>query len=117
MNAAMRGRRSGIRATRSAALGAAAALLLPAPASADGADDAFIAALQQHGIAYTNRDATAAAGRGVCDWLDQGLSPAVIILTVRKRTNLSAHTAAYFFGAAVTSYCPQYSSDIDNSAP
>ncbi|WP_255361335.1 DUF732 domain-containing protein [Mycobacterium sp. 1245111.1] len=89
---------------------------MPAPASADAADDAFIAALQQHGIAYMNRDATTAAGRGVCDWLDQGLSPAVIILTVRKRTDLSAHTAAYFFGAAVTSYCSQYSSDVDTSA-
>ncbi|WP_363115149.1 DUF732 domain-containing protein [Mycobacterium sp.] len=79
---------------------------LTASASADDTDDDFLAALQQHGIVFDDRDATITAGRGVCTGLDQGLSPTALILIVRKNSNLSAHTAAYFFGAAVRSYCP-----------
>lgn len=90
---------------------------LTASASADDTDDAFLAALQQHGIVFANRDATITAGHSVCAGLDLGKSPTLVILTVRKNTNLSAHTAAYFFGAAVMSYCPQYTKEVDDSAP
>lgn len=99
-----------------AALVSAAALSLAAPASADQADDAFVAALKQHGIVFANRDAAIATSHSVCAGLDKGQSPTVVVLSLVKNTDLSPHQAGYFLGASVASHCPQYRSDIGNSA-
>lgn len=88
------------------------ALGLAAPASADQTDDEFVATLKKHAIAFANRDAAIAAGHRVCTGLDADQTPTNLILSLVKDTDLSAHEAGYFFGAAVTSYCPQYRPDI-----
>lgn len=89
----------------------AAALQFATPASADQTDDDFLAALKKHGIVFTNRDAAIATGHRVCTGLDADQTPANLILSLVKDTDLSAHVAGYFFGAAVNSYCPQYRPD------
>ncbi|MCA2245842.1 DUF732 domain-containing protein [Mycobacterium sp. WUMAC-067] len=85
-----------------------AALQFATPASADQTDDDFLAALRKHGIVFTNRDAAIATGHRVCSGLDADQTPANLILSLVKDTDLSAHVAGYFFGAAVNSYCPQH---------
>jgi len=86
----------------------AAALLLPAPASADQTDDAYIALLQKYGIVVTSRDQAIATGHMVCDGLDKGQSRANLVLSIMKGTTLSAKSAGYIISASVASYCPQY---------
>lgn len=98
--------------TASAIVLCVAALEFATPASADQTDDDFLAALKKHGIVFTNRDVAIAAGHKVCTGLDAGQTPANLILSLVKDTDLSAHVAGYFFGAAVNSYCPQYRPDI-----
>ncbi|MCV7116286.1 hypothetical protein AWC17_14965 [Mycobacterium nebraskense] len=90
------------------ALVSAASLLVAAPASADDADDAFIGALEQHGVVFANRDAAIAAAHSVCAGLDQGQSRLVVVLSLVKNTDLAPHQAGYFVGASVASYCPQH---------
>ncbi|WP_225342040.1 DUF732 domain-containing protein [Mycobacterium intracellulare] len=101
----------GKRLTTSAILLSAAALQFATPASADQTDDDFLAALKKHGIVFTNRDAAIATGHRVCTGLDADQTPANLILSLVKDTDLSAHVAGYFYGAAVNSYCPQYRPD------
>lgn len=98
--------------TSSAIVFCVAALEFAAPASADQTDDDFLAVLKRHGIAFANRDAAIATGHRVCTGLDADQTPANLILSLVKDTDLSAHEAGYFFGAAVNSYCPQYRPDI-----
>ncbi|AGP64319.1 hypothetical protein OEM_27840 [Mycobacterium intracellulare subsp. yongonense 05-1390] len=47
----------------------------------------------------------------MCTGLDAGQTPANLILSLVKDTDLSAHVAGYFFGTAVNAYCPQYRPD------
>lgn len=98
--------------TTSAILLSAAALQFAPPVSADQTDDDFLAALKKHGIVFTNRDAAIAAGHRVCAGLDADQTLTNLILSLVKDTDLSAHVVSYFFGTAVTSYCPQYRPDI-----
>lgn len=97
--------------TTSAILLSAAALQFAPPVSADQTDDDFLAALKKHGIVFTNRDVAITAGHKVCTGLDAGQTPANLILSLVKDTDLSAHVAGYFFGTAVNAYCPQYRPD------
>ncbi len=94
----------------------AAALLSAAPASADQNDDGYLAALEKHGIVITNRDSAIATGRTVCDGLKKGQTGSNLVLSIIKGTNLSARSAGYIISASVASYCPQYKSNIANSA-
>ncbi|ORV62238.1 hypothetical protein AWC03_07535 [Mycobacterium europaeum] len=97
----------------------AAAMLLPAAsASADPADDAFIAALENYGIAVDDPGTTIAHGHAVCTGLDRGQDSSVLALKVMKDTQLNVSTrrqAGFFVGASVASYCPQYRGCVDPS--
>lgn len=75
--------------TTSAILLSAAALQFAPPVSADQTDDDFLAALKKHGIVFTNRDAAIAAGHRVCAGLDADQTPANLILSLVKDTDLS----------------------------
>lgn len=103
--------------TVNAILLTATALIFPTPASADQTDDAFLAALQKHGIGFTNHNAAIATAHDLCTGLDNGLTPTVLTLFLTKNTNLSVHEAGYFLGDSIASYCPQYRTDSDNLAP
>ncbi|MGB8389182.1 DUF732 domain-containing protein, partial [Mycobacterium sp.] len=61
--------------TISAVLLSAGALLSAAPAAADQTDDAFVAALEKHGIVFTDRDTAIATGHAMCAGLDKGRTP------------------------------------------
>ncbi len=93
----------------------AASLLPTAPASADDADDAFIAALQDHGINVPDRNAAIATAHSICDGFAKGDSRSHLVLSIVKGTNLSPHQAGYLIGASVASYCPQYGSQTAGS--
>ncbi|WP_101953330.1 DUF732 domain-containing protein [Mycobacterium intracellulare] len=105
----------GIWSITSAILVWVAALIVAPPASADQSDDAFLATLQRHGIVFANRDTAIATGHQVCTGLATGQTRANLALSLVKNTDLSAHEAGYFIGAAVTSYCLQYRTDSDNA--
>ena len=83
-------------------------------ANADIQDDAFLQALDQHGVTFPNLSNTgvAAMGHGVCkDWSD-GATFSQIISDVQGTTQLSAHGTGVFIGAATGAYCSQYLSKI-----
>lgn len=82
-----------------------------APASADSTDDAFIANLQSSGINYGPPDkAIQVAKTVVCGTLNDNpsTSNADLIAKVTGATSWAANDAAYFTGAAIQAYCPQY---------
>ena len=103
--------------TVDAILLAATALIFPTPASADQTDDAFLAALQKHGINFTNHNAAIGTAQQLCTRLANGQTPTVLTLFLTKNTNLSVHEAGYFLGDSIASYCPQYLKNTDNPGP
>jgi Protein of unknown function (DUF732) len=94
----------------------AAALFSAAPASADSADDAFVAALAKGGIAITDRDTAIAMAHTVCAGLDKTNKSAVLAMKLMKDTDLSLKQSSYFIGVSISAYCPQYIGLTDNSA-
>jgi Protein of unknown function (DUF732) len=91
----------------------ALAVGLAAPAYADTTDDAFIANLNTSGMddAATER-AIQVAKTVVCGTLSDNpnTSNADLIAKVTSATNWPMVNAAYFTGAAIQAYCPQYGS-------
>ncbi|ORB86601.1 hypothetical protein B1987_25690 [Mycobacterium kansasii] len=86
---------------------------LAAPAHADATDDAFIANLSTSGMNYGPPEkAIQVAKTVVCATLSNNpaTSNADLITKVTNATNWPALNAAYFTGAAIQAYCPQYGS-------
>lgn len=84
-----------------------------APARADATDDAFIANLDTSGMNYGAPDkAIQVAKSVVCATLGDNpdTSNADLVAKVAKATDWPALDAAYFTGAAIQAYCPQYGS-------
>ena len=89
------------------------AIGLAAPAYADATDDAFIANLSTSGMNYGAPDrAIQVAKTVVCGALsaNPNTSNADLIAKVTNATNWPPLNAAYFTGAAIQAYCPQYGS-------
>jgi hypothetical protein len=101
--------------TFSAALLSAAALVSAAPAAADQTDDAFIAALQNQGIAIPDSNAATQMGRTMCALLDQGTTRPLLLMKLVRDMNLSARQAGFFLGLSASAYCPQYKTVTGNS--
>ncbi|OBH06416.1 DUF732 domain-containing protein [Mycobacterium sp. E1747] len=92
--------------------------LLPAAsasASADPADDAFIASLANYGIEVRDSDTAIAMAHRVCTGFDNNANASVLALKVKRDTDLSMKEASYFVGLSVAAYCPQYRGLIDSS--
>lgn len=90
------------------AISAAALVGFGAPAHADSDPDvAFLSAIDQAGIEYTDPQEAVAVGREVCDYLHAGhqTDGAARALRISNR-GLSVKNAARFVMAARTSYCP-----------
>lgn len=84
-----------------------------APAYADATDDAFIANLSTSGMNFGAPDrAIQVAKNVVCGTLNDNphTSNADLITKVTNTTNWPTNDAAYFTGAAIQAYCPQYNS-------
>jgi Protein of unknown function (DUF732) len=82
-----------------------------APAYADSTDDAFIANLNSSGINFGAPDrAIQVAKTVVCGTLNDNpnTSNTDVIAKVTAATNWPTNNAAYFTGAAIQAYCPQY---------
>jgi hypothetical protein len=96
------------------ALSVAAAIVLAAPAHADGDDDAFLAALTKAGITYKNADKAVSAGQKVCDLASGGTSQTEILRQVRDvNPGFTMASAAKFVQAAASVYCPDRLSTDD----
>jgi hypothetical protein len=93
---------------------------LAAPAHADAKDDAFMANLNSSGMDYGPADkAIQLAKTVVCGSLSNNpnTSNADLVSKVTNATNWPANNAAYFTGAAIQAYCPQYGSLTPPSLP
>ncbi len=93
---------------------------LAAPAYADSTDDAFITNLSTSGMNYGAPDkAIQVAKTVVCGTLSNNpnTSNADLITKVTSATNWPAVNAAYFTGAAIQAYCPQYGSLAPPAVP
>jgi Ethanolamine utilization protein EutJ (predicted chaperonin) len=90
---------------------AALALFLAVPAHADGNDDAFLTVIDNAGISIPH---TLNQARAVCmvfDRTDETFVDAVngvVGYNSQQGAPISASDAAFFAGAAVQAYCPQY---------
>jgi hypothetical protein len=86
---------------------------LATPAYADTTDDAFLANLNTSGMNYGAPDrAIQVAKTVVCGTLNgnPNTSNPDLIAKVTNATNWPPLNAAYFTGAAIQAYCPQYGS-------
>lgn len=86
---------------------------LAAPAQADPKDDAFITNLNTSGMDFGARDrAIQVAKDVVCGTLSNNPKTpnADLVSKVTNATNWPALNSAYFTGAAIQAYCPQYGS-------
>lgn len=91
-------------------LSAAAAIGLAAPAHADNSADAgFLAALDQAGITHRGASQAIAAGKAVCQLMDQGVSPMDTVNAVRSTNpGFTPEHAARFALSAASAYCPEH---------
>jgi Protein of unknown function (DUF732) len=96
------------------------AVALAAPAHADATDDAFMANLNTSGMNYGAPErAIQVAKTVVCGTLSDNpnTSNADLIAKVTNATNWPTLNAAYFTGAAIQAYCPQYGSLTPPAVP
>jgi hypothetical protein len=80
-------------------------------AHADYAVDStnFHGALSSRGITFASRQAATAAGREVCDELDQGRQASDVANTVMTQSGLDGYHAGFFVGASIAAFCPRHS--------
>jgi hypothetical protein len=103
------------RASVTAAIVAAgiAGIGVAAPSRADGADDAFLQALDGQGLQYgTLERAIALAQNDVCGALAANPSEPIndVASGVTTDTNWSMADSSFFTGSAINAYCPQFQS-------
>ena len=96
-------------------VGAATAISLAAPASADPiADNSFLNALTNAGIGYHDPASTEQLGQSICPMLvEPGKSLASVYSTV-SNNGINPDMAAFFTGIAISMYCPSMMSSIGN---
>ena len=92
----------------------AAASVLAAPAQADPASDAFLAAVTNAGLGSTVDPANVVAvGQSVCPMLsDPGQNAADIAAKVADSTGMSLGGANLFTGLAISFFCPRVMESI-----
>jgi Protein of unknown function (DUF732) len=79
-----------------------------APASADSADDAFVAAVAKDGIVITDRNAAITMAHTMCAGFDRNEKSSVLAMRLMKHADLSLKQSSYFVGVSISAYCPQY---------
>jgi hypothetical protein len=90
-----------------ALLGVVAETAPTARADAD-TSSSFLSALTSRGITFGSRQAAIAAGREVCDELDQGKQAGDVANTVMTQSNLDGYHAGFFVGASIAAMCPRH---------
>jgi hypothetical protein len=86
---------------------AAAAATLAAPIRADMMSNAFLTALTNAGVPYTQPASTTAAGQSVCPMLFQpGETFDSVVSEMATSRGMSQKTAGMFTLVAIATYCP-----------
>jgi len=86
---------------------AAAAAMWAAPIRADILGNAFLSALTNAGVSYTQPASTLAAGQSVCPMLFQpGESFDSVVSELAASRGMSQKTAGVFTIVAIATYCP-----------
>jgi len=94
----------------------AAVIGLAVPAHADRNDDAFLASLQAAGLTYPDPGRAIAAGKAVCNMVDQGQPMVDVVHRIQSvNPKLNEDSAAKFAAIAATAYCPQAISIINGT--
>ncbi|BBY82897.1 hypothetical protein MPUL_40550 [Mycolicibacterium pulveris] len=93
---------------------AAAATALAAPAQADTADEAFLAALRGAGMTIDNPVDMVALGESVCPLLVEPGKNLAKVYTQVTDSGIPPDIAAFFTGIAISSYCPQMLASVGN---
>ena len=85
-----------------------AALVSAGTASASAIDDTFMSVLEDEGIeAPSTREAISVA-HDVCGVIEEGGDLVDAVTSVSDFTGLEMEDSAFFVGASVASYCPEY---------
>jgi hypothetical protein len=85
----------------------AATTVLAAPIRADMLGNAFLSALTNAGVSYTQPVSTTAAGQSVCPMLfEPGESFDSVVSEMAARRGMSQKTAGVFTIVAIATYCP-----------
>src|SRR3712207_4064647 len=93
---------------------AAIATSVAAPAHADPADDAFLAAITRAGIGLGNPVDTVRLGESVCPMLVEPGKSLAKVYTRMADSGIPPDVAAFFTGIAISSYCPQMMASAGN---
>lgn len=75
-------------------------------------EDAFIAVLDEQGIAYPDRETAVGAAEEVCGLFDEGNSFVQVLEIVSSETGMDAYKSGFFMGASVAAYCPEYTDQV-----
>jgi hypothetical protein len=96
-------------------VGAATAMALAAPASADpSTDNSFLNALTSAGIGFNDPNSTEQLGQSICPMLvEPGKNLAQVYSTVSNK-GINPDMAAFFTGIAIQMYCPSMMTSIGN---
>ena len=94
------------------------AATLAAPIRADMLNNAFLSALTNAGVAYSQPTTATAAGQSVCLMLVQpGGSFDAIVAKVAANNGMSQKTAGVFTLVAIATYCPAVLAPLLNHGP
>jgi Protein of unknown function (DUF732) len=91
-----------------ALLGVVAETAPTAHADADNSSN-FLGALTSRGITFASGQAAIAAGREVCDELDQGKQASDVANEAMTQSNLDGYHAGFFVGVSIAAMCPRHS--------
>jgi hypothetical protein len=69
----------------------------------------YLGALSSNGITFASGQAAIAAGRQVCDALDQGKQASDVANQVMTQSSLDGFHAGFFVGASIAAMCPRHS--------
>ncbi len=89
-----------------AALGLAALATSGSAGAFYSADDAFLADIENAGIAFDDPDAAVSGAHAVCDALDEGYAPEDIAVEILSVNDITVKQAAQIVVASVGAYCP-----------
>ena len=96
-------------------VGAATALSLAAPASADPiTDNNFLDALTNAGIGYGDPVSTEQLGQSICPMLVEPVKSLASVYSTVSNNGINPAMAAFFTGIAIQMYCPSAMSSIGN---
>lgn len=92
-----------------------AALAIAIPANADPGTDAFLGALNNAGVGYSDPAVAASLGESICPLLQEpGGNFARTVSKVTNTEGISPDTAALFTSIAISVYCPTMLTSLAN---